>query len=104
MSRRRARLPVLYDLHGRVVWELRAAWASGRRTALTLERCDVDRVEGVVTRVSATGAMARVGGVLVPLDRAVAIHWPSRLGDGGPGGRGHARRVEQIPGQEDLGI
>lgn len=80
-------LPVLYDLLARLVWELRAAWASGRRVALTLERCDLDRIEGVVTRVSATGAFATVGAVHVPLDRALAIHWASRLGDGSRTGR-----------------
>lgn len=96
-------LPALYDLLGRLVWELRAAWANGRRVALTLEHCDVDRVEGVVTRVSATGATAVVGGTLVPLDRALAIHWPSRLGDGARSGRrgaGFAPRVH--PDQLDL--
>lgn len=80
-------LPVLYDLLGRLVWELRAAWANGRRVALTLNHCDVERVEGIVTRVGATGTTAVVGGVLVPLNRALAIHWASRLGDGSRTGR-----------------
>lgn len=97
------RLPVLFDLVGRLVWDLRTAWASGRRVALTLERADLDRIEGVVTRVSPTGAYATVGSVHVPLDRALAIHWSSRLGDGprtGNRGHGHAKHVH--PGQASL--
>lgn len=98
-----ALLPVLYDLVARVVWELRAAWASGRRVALTLERCDIDRAEGVVSRVWATGAAAVVGGVLVPLDRALAIHWSTRLGDGSRSGRRGAGLAPRVhPDQLDL--
>lgn len=96
-------LPVLYDLLGRLGWELRAAWANGRRVALTLERCDVPRAEGVVTSVSATNAFVVVGGVHVPLDRALAIHWASRLGDGSRSGcRGVGRTPQMHPGQLEL--
>jgi len=62
-------------------WELRTAWASGRRVALSLERCDVDRLEGRVDRVAATNAHCTVRGLLGPMDRILAVHHPSRLGD-----------------------
>jgi hypothetical protein len=80
-------LPVLYRAEERWLVELRAAWATGRRVALSLERCDFDRMEGVVTRVAASGAWVRVRGRLVPLDRVLALHWPSRLGDSTHGRR-----------------
>jgi len=81
-----------------VAWELRSAWAVGRRVSVTLERADVDRVEGHVQRVAATNATVTIAGLLIPLDRVLAVHHPSRLGDStvGHGGRwrGQARRVE----------
>lgn len=64
-----------------VAWELRGAWASGRRVSVTLERADLERVEGVVHAVAATDAHATIAGRLVPLDRILAVHLPSRLGD-----------------------
>jgi hypothetical protein len=68
-----------------IVWELRAAWAVGRRVALTIDgdraRDDETRAEGFVTTVAATGAYCKVSGLLVPLDRVLAVHHPSRLGD-----------------------
>jgi hypothetical protein len=79
--------PVLYGLEDKLLWELRSAWATGRRVALTLERCDFERMEGIVTRVAASGAFARVRGRLVPLDRVLALHYPSRLGDSDHGRR-----------------
>lgn len=85
---------------GAVAWELRAAWASGRRVSVSLERCDVDRLEGHVWAVSATGASVMIAGVLVPLDRVLAVHLPSRLGDSSVGvgevWRGRARRVVRV--------
>jgi hypothetical protein len=96
-------LPVLYELEGRLLFELRSAWASGRRVALSLERCDYPRMEGIVTRVAPSGAYARVRGRLVPLDRVLALHWPSRLGDSdhrrAAGWAGAGRRCEEP--QED---
>lgn len=80
-------LPVLYRAEERWLMELRAAWATGRRVALSLERCDFDRMEGIVTRVAASGAHVRVRGRLVPMDRVLALHWPSRLGDSSHGNR-----------------
>ncbi len=84
------------------LWELRTAWAKGRRVAVTLERADVDRLEGHVSRVSATGATVAIAGVDVPADRVLAVHLPSRLGDSTVGSderwHGRARRVE-YPGQ-----
>jgi hypothetical protein len=65
-----------------MVWELRAAWGAGWRVALTLdERCVVDRLEGTVDHVSATGAWVEVAGWHVPTDAVLAVHRPSRLGD-----------------------
>lgn len=68
-----------------VAWELRAAWATGRRVSLSIngdrERDDETRAEGFVTAVAATGAYCKVSGLLVPLDRVLAVHHPSRLGD-----------------------
>ena len=61
-------------------WELRGAWATGRRVALTLT-ADIDRVEGHVSRVSATDAFVTVGDVLIPADVILAVHRPSRLVD-----------------------
>lgn len=92
-----------------VTWELRRAWASGRRVALSLERCDMDRVEGVVTRVSSSGALARVRGLHVPTDRILAVHWPSVVGDGERQGKsatpmpdGKGRAIVTGPGQTEL--
>ena len=88
-----------------VAWELRGAWASGRRVSVTLERCDVDRVEGHVFTVAATDATVTIAGLSIPLDRVLAVHRPSRLGDStvadGERWRGRARRVER-PGQSEL--
>ncbi len=95
----------LVRLASSVLWELRAAWASGRRVSVTLERADVARVEGHVGAVSATGASVCINGLMVPMDRVLAVHQPSRLGDSEGcvfawHGAGH--RVEQIPGQHPL--
>jgi hypothetical protein len=64
-----------------VAWELRTAWGSGRRVALSLERADMRRLEGHVQAVAATGVFVRVAGRVVPMDRVLAVHWPSLLGD-----------------------
>lgn len=64
-----------------VAWELRAAWARGRRVALTLDLVDQPRLEGIVRAVAATGAYAIVASLHVPLERVLAVHHPSRLGD-----------------------
>lgn len=87
---------------GGTLWDLRAAWATGRRIAVTLERADVDRVEGHISTVSATGAAVTVAGLRVPTDRILAVHYPSRLGDSTARDgdwAGMPQRVEQIPGQ-----
>jgi hypothetical protein len=88
-----------------IVWELRSAWAVGRRIAVSLERADIDRIEGHVQRVAATGATVTIAGLLVPLDRVLAVHQPSRLGDSTVGEderwRGRARR-RVLEGQEEL--
>lgn len=81
-----------------MMWELRGAWASGRRVALSLDdACELQRVEGFVQAVSPTDAWVRVRGWRVPAWAVLAVHLPSRLGDstarGGPW-HGMARRVE----------
>jgi hypothetical protein len=84
-----------------VAWELRGAWATGRRVALSLDRADVDRLEGIVSRVAASGAFVVVRGKYVPLERVLAVHHPSRLGDSthraaaGWAGAGRAPRAPQ---------
>lgn len=64
-----------------MAWELRYAWASGRRVVVTFERDGVQRVEGHVHAVSTTGVSVTVAGVMIPLDALLAVHHPSRLGD-----------------------
>lgn len=63
-----------------VAWELRTSWARGLRVSLSID-ADVERVEGHVQTVSATDAFVVVAGLHVPLDRILAVHRPSRLGD-----------------------
>src|SRR5687768_5719684 len=89
-----------------VAWELRAAWATGRRVALSLERADVGRLEGHISKIAATDAHVTVNGRMVPLDRFLAVHLPSRLGDStvqeGERWRGRARKPISGPGQDEL--
>lgn len=59
--------------------ELRAAWASGRRVALTVD--GGRRVEGHVGHVATTGVFVDVGSKRVMADAVLAVHLPSRLGD-----------------------
>ena len=92
-----------------VFWELRTAWATGRRVSLSLDpRCDRHRIEGHVKRVSATDAFVYVGNEHIPGELILAVHNPSRLGDSTVGDRerwhGRALRwqpqVEELPGIE----
>ncbi len=96
----------LVRLSHAIAYELRAAWASGRRVSVSLERADLARVEGHVFAVSATDATVTVAGLLIPLDRVLAVHLPSRLGDSTAGAderwRGRARRERQWPGQDAM--
>lgn len=89
-----------------MLWELRGAWATGKRVALSLDdRCDPPRVEGWVSRVAATGTFVQVAGWHVPADAILAVHLPSRLGDSDhERGTWHGpiRRLQPIPGQEEL--
>jgi hypothetical protein len=89
-----------------IAWELRTAWATGRRVSLTLERADLDRLEGHVSRVAATNAYVAIAGLQVPLDRVLAVHVPSRLGDStvteDEPWRGCARRLPTLPGQGEI--
>jgi hypothetical protein len=85
-------------------WELRTAWATRRRVAVSLERADLERVEGYVFAVAATGVSATIAGIVIPLDRILAVHHPSLLGDAtGRGGSydGPARR-EPMAGQAEI--
>ena len=80
---------------GAVMWELRRAWATGRRVSLTLNGYGGrTRVEGVVRRVAATDAYAVVQGMHVPGEAILAVHWPSVVGGDAtrikPRGVGHA--------------
>jgi hypothetical protein len=88
-----------------IFWDLRGAWASGRRVALSLD-ADVPRAEGFVTKVSATDSNVHVGDLLVPADRILAVHLPSRLGDStvraGDPWAGTPRRVRPLQGQTEL--
>lgn len=91
-----------------IFWDLRGAWATGRRVALTLD-ADVPRAEGHVTKVSASDAHVFVGDLLVPADRILAVHWPSRLGDstftnGRGSWQGPRLRPSTLPGQEELDL
>jgi hypothetical protein len=72
--------PALIRPLSSIAWELRSAWASGRRVSLTLG-ADEDRVEGHVQRVAATGAFVVVRSLHVPMESVLAVHHPSRLGD-----------------------
>lgn len=89
-----------------IAWDLRAAWATGRRVSVSLERADMERVEGHVFAVSPTDATVTIAGWLVPLDRVLAVHRPSRLGDStvaaGEPWRGRARRAVVADGQDEL--
>lgn len=89
-----------------IAWELRTAWATGKRVSLSLERADLERLEGHVQRVAATDATVTVSGHHVPLDRVLAVHLPSRLGDSTAGTvfHGRPRAPEQIPGQMEWPI
>ena len=55
-------------------------------------------MEGIVSRVAPSGAFVVVGGLHVPLECVLAVHWPSRLGDsthkGATGWRGPGHRWE----------
>jgi len=88
-----------------IFWDLRGAWATGRRVALSLD-ADVSRAEGFVTRVSATDANVYVGDLLVPGDRILAVHLPSRLGDStvraGDPWAGAPQRPRPLEGQTEL--
>jgi hypothetical protein len=79
-----------------VAWELRTAWARGRRVSLSIE-ADVERVEGHVQHVSPTNASVTVAGLMVPLDRVLAVHLPSRLGDSEFDDRGRERWRGPVP-------
>jgi hypothetical protein len=74
-------------------WDLRAAWAAGWRVSVRTDIEGYERLEGIVARVASSGAFARIGGYLVPLDRVLSVHNPSRLGDSKAGRTwaGHAR-------------
>jgi hypothetical protein len=104
---RRRKGKALVRATGAVFWELRGCWATGRRVSLRID-ADVPRVEGHVTRVSATDAFVYVGEMMVPADRILAVYSPSRLGDSthrnGNPWSGPARRIEQLPGQGELDL
>jgi nucleoside 2-deoxyribosyltransferase len=58
-------------------WELCTAWAKGRPVVLTLsDRCMVQRIEGVVSRVAVTGAFVVIEGWHVPTVEILSIASP----------------------------
>jgi hypothetical protein len=87
---------------GAKAWELRSAWAVGRRVSLRLEGCDMDRIEGHVTKVAATNATVHVGAILVPMDRVLSVHNPSRLGDSTARASWAGRAIRVEPQREQL--
>lgn len=85
-----------------IAWELRTAWATGRRVSLSLSPACAPRtrVEGWVRHVAATSASVTVAGLSVPLDQVLAVHLPSRLGDSTVRGEFHGPgHAETRPGQ-----
>lgn len=62
-------------------WDLRWAWATGHRVSVSLDVADLQRVEGHVAAVSATDAYVIIRRLHIPLDRILAVHKPSLLGD-----------------------
>jgi hypothetical protein len=59
------------------VWELRTAWAKGRRVVLTLsDRCMIQRIEGTVERVAVTGAFVLIEGWHVPVAEILGVASP----------------------------
>jgi hypothetical protein len=92
---------------GAIAWELRSAWALGRRISVTIAHADEDRLEGTVRAVSASDAYAVVAGRHVPLERVLAVHRPSRLGDSTAGVKDRfdgrvPRRARHDPAQMPL--
>jgi hypothetical protein len=87
-------------------WQLRGAWATGRRVAVTIDSPDLSRAEGFVTSVSATNAYLIIAGWHVPLDAVLAVHFPSLLGDSTwdpkeGAWRGKRRQIDR-PGQTEF--
>lgn len=87
-----------------VVWELRTAWATGRRVSISMDnRSRFPRLEGHISAVAGTGAYVRLAGHHVPVDVILAVHLPSRLGDSTARGdhfHGPSRRA--VPQDEEL--
>jgi hypothetical protein len=88
-------------------WELRGCWATGRRVALSID-ADLRRAEGFVTSVAATDAYVKIGDLLIPGDRILALHYPSRLGDSsfedrpGTSWDGRPRRRKPLEGEIEM--
>lgn len=100
---------VLYRAADAAAWELRSAWASGRRVAVSVEEGAgrIGRVEGHVGRVAPTGAFVVIAGSHVPLERVLAVHFPPAWGgdstwSGRGSFRGEPRRVVAPVGQLTL--
>lgn len=88
-----------------VAWELRAAWATGRRVSVSVSAADgVGRLEGLVDSVAASGAFARIGSHHVPLEAVLAVHWPSRLGDARRWGSRPGRARKPVPPRGQLAL
>lgn len=83
-------------------WDLRAAWGAGWRVSARTDIEGCERLEGIVTRVAATDAYARIAGHVVPLDRVLSVHNPSRLGDSRAGKRWSGTARQRLPQDEQL--
>jgi hypothetical protein len=83
-------------------WDLRAAWGAGWRVSVLTDIPGCGRLEGIVTRVAATDAYAQIAGRLVPLDRVLSVHSPSRLGDSTAGARWSGPPLQHVPQLEQL--
>jgi hypothetical protein len=91
-----------------ISWDLRGAWATGRRVALRLdETCEIERVEGTVSHVAASSAFVRIrdleGEIIVPMGAILSLHWPHWL-EGGSSPRDALipQLQEAFPGQLGL--
>lgn len=86
---------------GAILWDLRRAWAAGKRVSLSL--ANGERVEGQVQAVSATGATCRVAGVRVLSTDILAVHHPAIGADSSwRGGRWRFDSPRIIPQLEEL--
>lgn len=89
-----------------ILWELRRAWAVGKRISLILTDNAGQRVEGHVSAVSPTGASVTVNGSLIPTETILGCSTRHRWMDEdttweqGEPFNGRERRI--VPQREEL--